>query len=108
MGQRPGEFKRVLHGGLAGNVITYNAVVSVCENGQQAQQAPNVTTYNALISACEKGRAPAFASVHAQVTQGQSLESNVTPYSALKVPTRRARRRSCAKAQSPTSSPTIR
>ena len=43
-----------MHGGLAANVITYNAVISVCEKGQQAQQASSVTTYNALISACEK------------------------------------------------------
>jgi pentatricopeptide repeat domain-containing protein 1 len=54
--------------GLGPNVITYSAAISVCEKGQQWQQAvgsltvmhqsgllPNVNTYSAAISACEKG-----------------------------------------------------
>ena len=49
------------------NVMTYNALISACDKGQQAKQAlemlqamqlqgvvPNVITYNVLISACEK------------------------------------------------------
>ena len=55
--------------GVVPDVITYNAVISACEKGKQAERAlevfkamqwqcvvPNVITYNAVISACEKGR----------------------------------------------------
>ena len=54
---------------LLPNVISYNAVVSACEKGQQGQQAlgllavmqrtavlPNVISYSAAISACENGQ----------------------------------------------------
>ena len=53
---------------LAPNVITYSALLSACEKGQQPERAwetyydkqqqslaPNVITYSALLSACEKG-----------------------------------------------------
>ena len=55
--------------GLVLNVITYTALISACEKGQQPEQAtrlyeamqwqglvPNVITYTALISACEGGQ----------------------------------------------------
>ena len=55
--------------GLEPNVITYNAMISACEKGQQAERVlqlfeamqqqrlePNVITYNAMISACGKGQ----------------------------------------------------
>ena len=54
--------------GVVPDVITYSALISACEKGNQLEQAlgffeaikqqglvPNLITYSALISACEKG-----------------------------------------------------
>ena len=54
---------------LQPNVITFNALTSACEKGQQWQRAlgiwedmrqawlqPDVITFSALTSACEKGQ----------------------------------------------------
>ena len=58
----------MLQSALARNHITYNAIISACEKGEQWQQAlelfertlgdgvqRNTITYNAAITACEKG-----------------------------------------------------
>ena len=50
-------------------MVTYSAVISACEQGQELRRAfdvcaemrrqalePNMVTYSALISACEKGQ----------------------------------------------------
>ena len=53
------------------NAITYSALISACEKGQQPKQAqemlqamqrqgvvPNFMTYSALFSTCEEGQQP--------------------------------------------------
>ena len=59
-----------MHGrGLAPNMITYNATISVCKKGHQPERAlellaemqgrdqePDVIKYNATTNACEKGQ----------------------------------------------------
>ena len=53
------------------DIITYNALISACENGNQPERAlelfeamqrqcmvPNIITYNVLISTCEKCQQP--------------------------------------------------
>merc|ERR1712004_338425 len=60
--------------GAVPNTITYNALISACEQGKQPGRAlqlfetmqrqgvaPNTITYNALISASEKGKQSARA-----------------------------------------------
>ena len=65
-------------------VITYNAVISACEKGKQAERAlevfqtmqwqgvvPNVITYSAVVSASEKGKQPERALEMFQAMQWQ-------------------------------------
>ena len=75
--------------GIKPTIVTYSALISACEKGQDLTKAlqlsedlqrqgikPTIVTYNALISACEKGEQPERAHKVFEVMQRKGVVPN--------------------------------
>ena len=85
-------FQQMLVRSQAPDVVSYNALVSACEKGEQRQAAvavfqhskdPNIISYNALISACANGEQWQAAVAVFQQMLARRQHPDVISYSAL-------------------------